>query len=308
MKKAFAVALAVLTALCLTTAFAEVPQNAPDAEAFDAMLSANTGEAILSRHASFQDTSSTLHDAEEVDSLSQYIDADTYLLRFSDGFATLIQPELWVEWYPKYQAYSADLFDTAENALSSFESVCSNAIFDTPEEERLVETALTDEGLFVAVTEISDPEYVESLMELYAVEGGYEYAEGMTLRIQYTFDAQSTDLLSIETDIIDAEGAACAYQVTRLEYDVPDYDPTAEGEPFAAFLAARQDPEQCRTISLVFAPDTEDEHSIDYVLPHHCYYNVFIGDEFAEHIYTDRECTQAFEGSNGMDDLLLYVK
>ena len=108
------------------------------------------------------------------------------------------------------------------------------------------------------MTEESDPELVAWALSENLFAGGYEYAEGMTLRYEYTFDAETQDVLGIYTELTDAEGEVLLTQEDRFTYDIEPYDPFAEGEPFAEYEAAARDPEQSRTITVVFDPDTVD--------------------------------------------------
>lgn len=85
-------------------------------------------------------------------------------------------------------------------------------------------------------------------------------------------------------------------------------DKLEEGEPFAEYEAAARDPEQSRIITVVFDPDTENERGVEYVLPRNAGFNIFLNGEYVKQPYTDRECTQPFEGSDGVEDLVLYVK
>ena len=58
----------------------------------------------------------------------------------------------------------------------------------------------------------------------------------------------------------------------------------------------------------MFDPDTENERGVEYVLPQNAGFSIFLNGEYVKQPYIDRECTQPFEGSDGVSDLMLYVK
>ena len=283
----------------------------PDAATFEALVAANTGSAILSRHASFSTDRSTARDGEEILAETSYRDADTYFWGFSDGRAMLRQADLWVDRAAKgegVEAYTETIFDSVEAAQEAFAYALDSASVILPETETLLETVDAGDGRFVAITEESDPATVAWTLSANLPAGGYEYAEGMTLRYEYTFDTNTRDVLNIRTELTDAEGVILLTQEESFAYDMEAYDPFAQSEPFAEFEAAATDPKQNRTIAVVFDPDTENERSVEYVLPNHAFFSVFLNGQYVEQLYTDRECTQLFEGSDGISDLQLYVK
>lgn len=283
----------------------------PDAATFEALVAANTGSAILSRHASFSTDRSTARDGEEILAETSYRDADTYFWGFSDGRAMLRQADLWVDRAAKgegVEAYTETIFDSVEAAQEAFAYALDSASVILPETETLLETVDTGDGRFVAITEESDPATVAWTLSANLPAGGYEYAEGMTLRYEYTFDTNTRDVLNIRTELTEVEGETLLTQEESFAYDVEAYDPFAQGEPFAEYEAAATDPKQNRTIAVVFDPDTENERGVEYVLPNHAFFSVFLNGQYVEQLYTDRECTQLFEGSDGISDLQLYVK
>ncbi len=282
----------------------------PDAETFKALVAANTGSAILSRHASFGIERSTFRGGDEILTETSYRDADTYFWGYSNGRAMLRKADLWVnrEENDGDFSYVETIFDSDEAAQEAFALALDSAPVLLPETEELLETIDTGDGRFVAATQESDPETIAWSLSQTLFAGGYEYAEGMTLRYEYTFDTQTQDLLSIHTELTDADGAVLLTQEDSCAYDVEVYDPFAEGEPFAEYEAAARDPEQSRTITVVFDPDTENERGMDCVTPRNAYFNVFVNGQYVEQLYIDRECTQPFTGSDGVEDLVLYVK
>ena len=288
----------------------EMQDPGPDSATFGALVAANTGSAILSRHTSFGITRSTFQGGKEIFTETSYRDADTYFWGFSDGRALLRKADLWVDREAKDGdfSYVETIFDSEEATREAFAFALDSAPVLLPETETLLETVDAGDGRFVAVTRESDPETIAWSLSQVLSAGGYEYAEGMTLRYEYAFDAQTQDLLSIHTELTDAEGETLMTQEDSCAYDVEAYDPFAEGEPFAGYEAAATDPEQNRTITVVFDPDTDNERGVEYVTPRHAHFNVFLNGQYVEQIYTDRECTQPFEGSDGVSDLVLYVK
>ena len=298
----------VLAAVQPTEADAELAE--PDAGTFEALIAANDAREILARHASFEATRVTFRDGEAVQTETNYRDADTYFWDYGDGQATLYLDDLCVARKTADQGfmYVETICDTEEAVRDLLGYALDSAVVFLPEEETLLETVDADDGQFVAVTQLNDPDCVAQQLTETAYASGYEYAEGMIMRFQYTFDIQTTDLLEFETTLIDTEGEAHLLQRNSVAYDVQDYDPFAEGEPFAEYEAAAKDPEQSRTITVVFDPDTENERGVECVLPQNAGLSIFLNGEYVKQPYIDRECTQPFEGSDGVSDLMLYVK
>lgn len=289
----------------------EMQPKEPDAATFEKLVAANAGNEILSRHNNAEMTRATFRDGEEILSEINYRDAGIYIWRCSDGVAMLHMANTWVNRSAEGEGgkeYCETIFDTLEAAESAFADARDEALIIMPEEEPLQETFTTEDGRFVAVTEISDAELVGYLLEETESLGGYAYAEGMSIRFRYTFDAESGDLLRMEAFLTDADGVSELWQDASYAYDVEAYDPAAEGEPFAAYFTASTDPELSRTIIVTFAPDTENERVIGCNLPKNARFSIFCDEQYVEEIYTDRACAQLFEGSDGMSNLELYVK
>ena len=305
-------AQAIREALAAEAADAEADAESaePDAETFKALVAANTGSAILSRHASFGTTRSTFQGGEEILTETSYRDADTYFWGFSNGRAMLRKADLWVD----REATDGDfyyvetIFDSEEATREAFAFALDSAPVLLPETEVLLETVDAGDGRFLAVTRESDPETIAWSLSETLFAGGYEYAEGMTLRYEYAFDAQTQDLLSIHTELTDADDAVLLTQEDNCAYDVEDYDPFTDGEPFAQYEADVRDPEHSRTVTVVFDPDTENERAMDCVQPRSAVFSVFLNGEYVKQVYTDPECTQPYENGDGTEDLVLYVK
>ncbi len=130
----------------------------------------------------------------------------------------------------------------------------------------------------------------------------------MSLRFEYTFDKETNDLLAIDASLTDAQGkSVCGFR-DSYAYNVEVYDPAAEGEPFAEYKTAAASPELSRTISVTFAPDTDNERTIVCDLPKAAWFYIFSDGQYVDDLYTDRACTQLFTESDGTSDLELYVK
>lgn len=218
--------------------------------------------------------------------------------------------DLWVDrnQYDEDFVYTETLFDTLEASESAFAYALASELVIIPEQETLLEAKNTGDGRFVAVTEITDGEHITYLLENTPSVGGYAYTEGMTLRYEYTFDKESSDLLNVDAFLTAPEGETQLWQRDSYAYDVEPYDPFAEGEPFTEYYAAATDSEQSRTITVIFDPNTDNEHDISYFLPRTAFFYIFRDGWYVEKCYTDRACTQIFESSDGVSDLELYVK
>lgn len=282
----------------------------PDAETFKGLVAANTGSAILSRHTSFGIERSTFQGGEKIFTETSYRNADTYFWGFSNGRALLRQADLYVnrEEYDGAFSYVETIFDSMEAIQEAFSYALDSPPVLLPETEALLETVDAGNGRFVAVTQERDPQSIAWSLSENLFAGGYEYANGMTLRFEYAFDTQTKDLLSIRTELTDANGVLLLTQEDICAYDVKDYDPFAEGEPFAEYETDARDPERSRTITIVFDPDIENERTMNYVLPRNAFFSVFLNGEYVNQIYTDRECTHSFTGSDGTVNLVLYIK
>ena len=282
----------------------------PDAETFEKLVAANDVDEIFSRHKNFEMTRSYFKDGEEIRTETNYRDADTYFWGYSDGSASLLKPDLIVYRDSSEQgsSYVTTICDTPETCASAFEYWKNSAIIFITETELLLETRDTGTGAFVAVTKISDPVLVEQVLTEHASRSGCEYAEGMSLRFEYTFDKETGDLLALDTFLTDAQGESTCYIRDSFAYNVEVYDPAAEGEPFAEYKTAAADPELSRTISVTFAPDTGKERTIVCDLPKAAWFYVFSDGQYVEEIYTDRACAQLFTTNDGTSDLELYVK
>ena len=288
----------------------EMRSAEPDAGTFEKLVAANSAEEVLSRHENFTMTRSVFRDDAEIYSAYEYRDADTYFWGYSDGSASLLKPDLTVLRNSSEQgsSYVTTIYDTPETCASTFEYWKNSTIIYIPETELLLETRDTGTGAFVAVTKTSDPVLVEQALTEHASRGGCEYAEGMSLRFEYTFDKETGDLLALDTFLIDAQGESTCYSRDSYAYNVEVYDPAAEGEPFAEYKTAVASPELSRTISVTFAPDTGKERTIACDLPNAGRFRIICDGQYVKELYTDRACTQLFTTSDGVSDLELYVK
>ena len=313
MKKALSLFLTILMLLCLIPAsvFADTAEEPDEAAAtFEALVAANSAEAVLSRHENFTMSRSHFRDDAEIYSEYEYRDADTYFCSFSDGSATLLSADLNVFRALNEQGlfFYTVIYDTPEACASTFEDWKNSIIIFIPETELLLKTRDDGDGVFVAVTKESNPTTVEQQLMEKDFRGGYEYAAGMSLRYEYTFDKETGDLLASDTFLVDAEGESALYYRDSYAYDVEAYDPAAEGQPFAEYDAAVKDPEHSKSVTVVFGPDTDEERLVEYCLPNYSYLFVVCNGQSVKTVYTDRACTQLYESSNSVSELELFVR
>ena len=288
----------------------ETRSAGPDAGTFEKLVAASGGNEILSRHKNYGMTRTIFKDGEEILTETCYRDADTCFWGCSDGRASLWKADLWVdrELYDEEPAYIETFFDSLQAHQGYFEDNRNAAPIIVPEEETLLETRDTGDGRFTAVTELRDGELVRQVLAETEPGDGYAFTEGMSLRYEYSFDAQSGDLLGMDAYRTDPDGEARLWVHESFAYDVEPYDPFAEGEPFAEYKTAMADPELSRTITVTFAPDTDNERAVACELPKAAYFSIVRDGQYVEEFYTDRACTRLFTTSDGVSDLELYVK
>ena len=301
--------------LCLTLmlcascrAFAETSE--PDAETFGALMSDYTTETVLARHQSWQRVLYIYKDEEPVYGMYNYDDAENCMQIYTNGYAALSRPDLRVDWFAQEEGYYYNqiLFDTMEVCQEMFRLSSEGPIVSLPEGEVLIETIDAGDGLFVGTTEISDPALVKKELDDSESKGGYAYEEGMVLRYQYTFDKETGDLLGTSETMIDPQGETHAFEEASFAYDEEPYGFAEEDAVYAAYFAAAADPERVRTIRLTFAPDTEDEHTIEWIVPDDVKCDIYYNDAYVQQLYTDRACTQPYDSDDCTVDVDLYIK
>lgn len=296
----------ILSASCC--AFAEAAE--PDAETFGALMADYTNESVLARHKSWQRVLYKYKDEEQIYGMYNYDDDGNCMQIYTNGYAALSRPDLRVDWFAQEEGYYYNqiLFDSMELCQEMFRLSSEGAIVSLPEEEVLLETVDAGDGLFVATTEISDPAKVKEELDDSEDVGGYAYEEGMVLRYQYTFDKESGDLLSTSETMIDPQGETHTFEEASFAYDEEPFGFAEEDEIYAKYFSAAANPEQVRTIRLTFAPDTEDEHTIEWLVPVNVPCDIYYNDAYVQEAYTDRACTQLYDSDDCTEDVDLYIK
>ena len=104
----------------------------------------------------------------------------------------------------------------------------------------------------------------------------------------------------------DAEGRSYIYQSETYEYGIEPYDPAADGEPFANYFAEVSVPGNLRTLRIVYDPDTENEKTIEALLPENTWFAVFHNGAYTQDLFEDRACTRSCTWFAVKDDLELY--
>ena len=102
---------------------------------------------------------------------------------------------------------------------------------------------------------------------------------------------------------------------TECTYDVDLVDPAAAGAAYQKYFK-RLEENGTYDLTLVFAPGTEDEHSITYkvpirefVIPETAEFAIYFRDDKpVENLYTDRECTVPYTADTGTEDIELFAK
>ena len=309
MKRLFAMILALATALCLYAAASHAETENPDPAAFQAFMAANTGKEMRTRHANVLMTRTTFFDGTEVGTENCYRDADTFLWNYNDGRALLRTADRFIDLgFGADGLYGRTIFDSAEDLAGSFEwfrDTCFIILLDGEEPVRCYDT---EDGLFIAETRCADPSSVKQALAETGFTGSYQYTDGMVMNYRYIFDRETSDLVRTESFLADSEGRSNAYQVETFAYDVETYDPSADGEFFADYLAAVPAPEDLRTVRIVFDPDTENEKAVEEAFPLHTCFSVFHNGAFIRDFYIDRECTQIRDSYEVTEDLVLYVR
>lgn len=289
--------------------------TATDEETLKTYAEASTGKEILARHKNYVKKRSVYRDDKEVFGIRCHTGSDIYVQDDSDGSTVLFNPERQVG-ISKNNAggqYITSFFEPASEATDSLERQrdIENIVLD--EREKPVEMADANDGNLVITTEVKDAELVKDYLDYASSYGGYGYEDGATLTWRYTFDKDSKDLLSIEATLVDPKGTSHAFIEETYEYDVEDYDPAKEGEPFADYFAALEDETKARTLNVTFDPDGEEEHVVSYTVPLGTYANIIYNGEPVSTFYSDRECTKTvdFGGKPVVDSVeedMLYVK
>lgn len=168
-------------------------------------------------------------------------------------------------------------------------------------DEDLLETHEAD-GVFTARTAMADPDKVDAMLSRYTnVPEWYEYGMGMKLVYDYTFDAETGDLLKAVGALVDPEGKTFVMDTDEYTYDVVAFDPAAGDSPFADFYA---DPDDMVDVTLHFVDNGTE---MNYRVPRLTPMIVVHGNDYGE-CFVDEACTQLYQAGKRPDALTLYVK
>lgn len=282
-----------------------------DEEMFEACLAQNSFTQALTRHSAVGFTLNNLIDGETVSTDYNYCDNETYLW-IGNNQAMLSRNDIYIyrvsdEGDPYFVEFLFDATDSPEIAFSDMQEY---GLLRLPETEVLIETSYSDDGIFTAVTEDPAPEsvqreagFLEDFLEDFTLE------DGMAIRYVYGFDVETYEMQSMLAYLIDVDGEETLIRDMDIDYDADIIDPFAEGEIFAEYLAQREDPDQTRTITVVYDPDTEDEYIYEYEVVNGASVIILHDGYQAQDIYINRDCSTAFdpETDDGIGDLVLYV-
>lgn len=313
MRKTIVVWLAVLVFLCAPAAYSQAEQTpaGTDAAAFESYASAATEKALFARHRNvvMQDA---YYGPEALDyACAVYADSQAFVFRYDDGLAQLLRRDILLVRHTENGLdsafYTVYLYDRQEDCESLFLQLYEEDYIIVPETAVLLEAAVTDDGAFTALNEVTDPEAIRREMEKWSSMAGLEPEAGTALRCAYRFDTETKDLLHLEMYLTGPDGAIHPIYITDFTYDAAPYGSDPEDDPFAEYFAALADPAKTRRVTVTFRPDTGEEHTETYTLPLGAKFRIRVKKAAAEAVYTDRACTQAFGEEDGTGDLELYV-
>ena len=290
------VALLFALALLLPLALAEA-----DAARFEELVAANSMEARFERHGNMQVLKSYYYEDGSVKTDRHIIDPVSHYYTSQYGYSAYLRPDLFI------RNDSNDPTDIIEYIYDSEEACYDNFAGSFKgwslgvTDEALMEINEAN-GVVTARTTVTDPATVDARLALYQnVPECYAYGKGMALAYDYTFDAETGDLLKAVETLVDAGGNDHIIDVDEYTYGIEAFDPAAEDSPFAYYFAA---PDGRVTLTLHFMDDgTEVVHT----MPHGIYFIIVHGDDPVDY-YLDEACTQPYEGGNQLDALTLYVK
>lgn len=233
------------------------------------------------------------------------------MFRYEDGLAQLLRRDILLERHaengPESAFYTVNLYDRQEDCESLFLQLYEEDYILVPETAVLLEAGVTDDGVFTALNEVTDPEIIRREMEKWPSMAGLEPEDGTALRCAYRFDTEKKDLLHMEVYMTGPDGSIHPVFITGFSYDVTPYGSDPEDDPFADYFAALADPAKTRMVTVTFGAGTGEEHTETYTLPLGAKFRIRVKNVAAEAVYTDRACTQPFGEEDGTGDLELYV-
>ena len=281
----------------------ECPTNASasvDNEALNEYVSYNSTERLEAEGENYRKDFYAVENNQEVLVSSQYWDSGKVYVEGNDGMTFSYGNNLF---FLRYQNNGEVKY---EAILIWPEGINKYILLDPlfiPEEETLIEAA--SDKPFIVVTEIAAKKYVENELKGY-VGDEIEYEEGMRIRYRYTFDKDTKELLEIDATLFYPDDSTRSLGILKYSYGVVFSDPL-KSEDNKDFIAAVEDPAQNRTIKVTYGPGTGKEQTVEYTIPTECRFYIFT-DDFVSEVYTDRDCTELYIGSDGTSsDLELFV-
>lgn len=281
----------------------ECPTNASasvDNEALNEYVSYNSTERLGAEGENYRKDFYAVENNQEVLVSSQYWDSGKVYVEYNDGMTFSYGNNLF---FLRYQNNGEVKY---EAILIWPEGINKYILLDPlfiPEEETLIEAA--SDKPFIVVTEIAAKKYVENELKGY-VGDEIEYEEGMRIRYRYTFDKDTKELLEIDATLFYPDDSTRSLGILKYSYGVVFSDPL-KSEDNKDFIAAVEDPAQNRTIKVTYGPGTGKEQTVEYTIPTECRFYIFT-DDFVSEVYTDRDCTELYIGSDGTSsDLELFV-
>ena len=169
----------------------------------------------------------------------------------------------------------------------------------------MINSLLTSNKQFIAVTEISAKEYVEIELEGYT-DDGTKYEEGMRIRYSYIFDKDTKELLQIDSTLFFPDDSTRDLGPIKYSYNVEFQDPF-EMEENWEYVTAAKDQTLSRTIKVTYGPSTDNEQTMEYTIPKEYPFYIFT-DNYVSEIYLNQDCTEPFDTSADTgENLELYV-
>ena len=240
------------------------------------MIEAGSTEQLLQLHESFRikETSYTERPSRVVyiDRELGYVDSDDVQTLCYDGV-------------PDYRYYS-DVYSgylyvgTEETAAPRYASEVYDAVYSP--DEVITGTRRTREKLFVS-TELS----AEKSADLFARDG-YPAREGDRLICTYALEPKTLSPLGAYVNVKSVDDTVTAYYKATITYDVE-----RPADLISLYEHSRH-LDDMRTVSVVLAPDTEQEQTFSRLLPKGDSFVAVVPD--GAELWLDRACTKAYTG------------